>query len=46
MTARIDEPAVRRAYDDRIAGHSLKPLWEVLAALVPAQPATDAVPAL
>lgn len=42
----IDEQAARRAYYDRIAGHSLKPLWEVLAALVPAQPATDAVPAL
>jgi gentisate 1,2-dioxygenase len=46
MNARIDEEAARRAYYDRIAGHSLKPLWEVLAALVPAQPATEAVPAL
>lgn len=46
MTARIDEQAARRAYYDRIAGHSLKPLWEVLAALVPPTPATEALPAL
>ncbi|MFO0461309.1 MAG: gentisate 1,2-dioxygenase, partial [Burkholderiales bacterium] len=46
MNARIDDAAARRAFYDRIAAHSLKPLWEVLAALVPPQPVTDALPAL
>jgi gentisate 1,2-dioxygenase len=46
MTARSDEHAARRDYYDRIAGHALKPLWEVLSALVPPTPATQAVPAL
>ena len=46
MNARIDGQAARRAYYDRIAAHSLKPLWEVLSALVPPQPVTEAVPAL
>jgi gentisate 1,2-dioxygenase len=43
---RADDRAARKAYYDRIAGHSLKPLWEELASLVPPGPATDAVPAL
>lgn len=46
MNERLDDAAVRRAYYERISAHSLKPLWEVLAALVPPQPATDAMPAL
>ena len=46
MNARLDDAAARRAYYDRIAVHSLKPLWEVLAALVPPLPVTEAVPAL
>lgn len=36
----------RRAYYDRIAAHSLTPLWEVLGALVPPEPRSPAVPAL
>lgn len=46
MDPRHPDAAARRAFYDRIAGHSLKPLWEVLAALVPPLPVTEAVPAL
>lgn len=46
MHARADDKAARRAYYERIAPHGLKPLWEVLANLVPALPATEAIPAL
>jgi gentisate 1,2-dioxygenase len=35
----------RRAYYERIARHHMTPLWEVLGALVPPQPASSAVPA-
>ena len=34
--------AVRRAYYERIADHNLTPLWEVLHALVPREPASSA----
>jgi gentisate 1,2-dioxygenase len=46
MNAQLDDRAARKAYYDRIAAHSMKPLWELLANLVPPRPATDAVPAL
>jgi gentisate 1,2-dioxygenase len=36
----------RQRYYGRIAEHHLTPLWEVLAALVPAQPCTPVAPAL
>jgi gentisate 1,2-dioxygenase len=45
MNAQPDNLDARNAYYDRIAAHSLKPLWEELAHLVPALPATEAVPA-
>jgi gentisate 1,2-dioxygenase len=38
--------AERKAYYQRIAGLSMTPLWEVLHALVPAQPASPCQPAL
>ncbi|HVL59282.1 MAG TPA: gentisate 1,2-dioxygenase [Burkholderiaceae bacterium] len=44
--AGTDPSAARSAYYERIARLNLKPLWEVLAALVPPAPVTDAVPAL
>ena len=36
----------RAAYYDRIGGHSMTPLWEVLGALVPPAPRSPMVPAL
>lgn len=36
----------RRAYYDRIGRHSMTPLWEVLAALVPPSPRSPVAPAL
>lgn len=38
--------AARSQYYERIAQHHMTPLWEVLGALVPPSPRTDAVPAL
>lgn len=38
--------ADRSAYYDRIAGHHLAPLWEVLGTLVPDSPRSPAAPAL
>ena len=38
--------AQRQAYYQRIAGPSMTPLWEVLHALVPAQPNSPCQPAL
>jgi gentisate 1,2-dioxygenase len=46
MHARVDNLATRSEYYDRIAELSLKPLWEELANLVPAEPATLALPAI
>jgi gentisate 1,2-dioxygenase len=46
VNASTAERAARQDFYARIAGLSMKPLWEELAALVPAQPATDALPAL
>lgn len=40
------EQRQRRDYYDRIGGLNMKPLWEELAALVPAAPVTDALPAI
>ncbi len=34
----------RRDFYDRIASHSMTPLWEVLGALVPPHPRSPAVP--
>src|SRR5256885_14226687 len=48
-TIMFTEPAVnveRKALYERMDEHHLTPLWEVLGALVPAQPTTPCVPAL
>jgi len=42
----IDPRAARETYYRRIAEHSMTPLWEVLASLVPEQPRSPCVPAI
>ena len=42
----VDTRLERAAFYERISAKSLKPLWEVLGALVPKQPNSPAVPAL
>jgi len=44
MPSQPDDRSARQAYYNRIARHSLKPLWEELAALVPPGPVTEALP--
>jgi gentisate 1,2-dioxygenase len=46
MHAMAQPDARRRAFYDRISDLHLTPLWEVLGALVPREPATPCVPAL
>jgi gentisate 1,2-dioxygenase len=46
MHAKVDTSAHRRDYYQRLSTQSMKPLWEVLAALVPPAPVTEAQPAL
>jgi gentisate 1,2-dioxygenase len=36
----------RREFYDRLAGHSVAPLWEVLARIIPAQPTPEMAPVL
>ena len=50
--AELSDPALapvrrqRKAFYDAISAHSMKPLWEVLHSLVPAEPATACVPCM
>jgi gentisate 1,2-dioxygenase len=46
MHAKVDIQQQRREYYRRLETRAMKPLWEVLAILVPALPSTDALPAL
>ena len=46
VNASVAEQAARQDFYARIGGYSMKPLWEELAALVPAQPVTEAKPVL
>jgi gentisate 1,2-dioxygenase len=45
MTMRTPAAPARKAFYDAIRAHHMTPLWEVLHALVPPQPATPCVPA-
>src|SRR6188472_2734547 len=49
MNTTFSKPEItpaRRAFYDRLAPRNVAPLWEVLARLVPAQPAPEMVPVL
>jgi gentisate 1,2-dioxygenase len=46
MHAKVDTDSLRRDYYQRLSTQAMKPLWEVLANLVPPLPATDAQAAI